>query len=185
MAVLQAYQADLLKDLDQGRGLPPEAVEELRRTTDLDLSATKQTAATIGRSMVAMVATERHLWLNLEYFREKEKNFLLDASVSPSKLFGTSVETVIGKFLEAKARFAAFKTFMPRRSRSKPLAMKGAGSSQSEDWRQDQKASTASRAPPPSRGRARRRREARGRRKDLREVIQSNHSERSRIPEAN
>ncbi len=46
MAVLQAYQADLLKDLDQGRGLPPEAVEELRRTTDLDLSATKQTAAT-------------------------------------------------------------------------------------------------------------------------------------------
>ncbi len=132
-----------------------------------------------------LVATERHLWLNLEYFREKEKNFLLDASVSPSKLFGTSVETVIGKFLEAKARFAAFKTFMPRRSRSKPQATKGAGSSQSEDRRQDQKASTASRAPPPSRGRARRRRKARGRRKDLREVIQSNHSERSRIPEAN
>lgn len=35
VAVLQAYQADLLKDLDQG--LPPEAVEELCRTTDFFL----------------------------------------------------------------------------------------------------------------------------------------------------
>ncbi|ROL55539.1 Ovoinhibitor [Anabarilius grahami] len=51
MAVLQAYQADLLKDLDQGQGLSPDAVEELRRTTDLALRATKQTAASIGRSM--------------------------------------------------------------------------------------------------------------------------------------
>ncbi len=29
MSVLQAYQADLLKVLDQGKGLPPEAVTEL------------------------------------------------------------------------------------------------------------------------------------------------------------
>lgn len=57
MSVLQAYQADLLKDLDQGQGLPPEAVAELRRTTDLALRATKQTAAAIGRSMAAMVVT--------------------------------------------------------------------------------------------------------------------------------
>lgn len=37
MAVLEAYQADLLKDLDQQKGLSPEAVAELRRTTDLAL----------------------------------------------------------------------------------------------------------------------------------------------------
>ncbi|XDV17755.1 hypothetical protein PO909_023574 [Leuciscus waleckii] len=49
MAVLQAYQADLLGDLDQGTGLSPEAVAELRRTTDLALRATKHTAASIGR----------------------------------------------------------------------------------------------------------------------------------------
>ncbi len=75
--------------------------------------------------MAVMVAMERHLWLNLADIGEKEKNFLLDAPVSPSELFCTSVETVIGKFREAKVRLAAFKTFMPRRSKSKPQAMKG------------------------------------------------------------
>lgn len=33
MAVLQAYQADLLKDLDQGEGLSTGAVDELRIAT--------------------------------------------------------------------------------------------------------------------------------------------------------
>ncbi len=108
MAVLQAYQADLLKDLDQGQGLPPEAVSELRRTTDLALRATKQTAAAIGRLMAVMVATERHLWVNLVDIREEEKRFLLDAPDSPSELFGTSVEMVVDRFKETKARSAAY-----------------------------------------------------------------------------
>ncbi len=42
MAVLQAYQADLLKDLDKGQGLSPDEVAEQARTTDLALRATKQ-----------------------------------------------------------------------------------------------------------------------------------------------
>lgn len=33
MAVLQAYQAELLKELDEGEGMTPEAVKELRRAT--------------------------------------------------------------------------------------------------------------------------------------------------------
>ncbi len=37
MAVLQAYQADLLKDLDKGQGLSPDEVAELHRTTDIFL----------------------------------------------------------------------------------------------------------------------------------------------------
>ncbi|ROL45669.1 hypothetical protein DPX16_17785 [Anabarilius grahami] len=119
MAVLQAYQADLPKDLDQGQGLSPEAVEELRRTTDLALWATKQTAASVERSMAAMVATERHLWLNIADIGEKEKGFLLDAPVSPSELFGTSVKAVVGKFIEAKA-CSAFKTCITLRSHSGP-----------------------------------------------------------------
>ncbi len=97
MAVLQAYQADLLKDLDKGQGLSPDEVAELRRTTDLALRATKQAATAMGRSMVAMVVTERHLWVNLADIGKKEKGFLLDAPVSPSELFGTSVETVVEK----------------------------------------------------------------------------------------
>lgn len=44
MAVLQAYQTDLLKDLDQSKRLSPEAVLELCRATDLALRSTKQTA---------------------------------------------------------------------------------------------------------------------------------------------
>lgn len=47
MAELQAYQADLLKDLDQGQGLSHEAVAELRRTTDLALRANKQIDALV------------------------------------------------------------------------------------------------------------------------------------------
>ncbi len=61
MAILQAYQADVLKEMDEGTGLTPEAVKELRRATDLALRATKHTARAVGRSMAASVAAERHL----------------------------------------------------------------------------------------------------------------------------
>ncbi len=127
MAVLQAYQADMLKDLDNGQDLSPDEVAELRRITELALRATKQAATAMGRSMAAMVVTERHLWVNLADLEKKEKGFLLDAPVSPSKLFGTSVETVVQKFREARARSAAFKTFIPRRSRSQPEQSRGPG----------------------------------------------------------
>ncbi len=55
MAVLQACQADLLKDLSTGGSIDEGAFLELRRATDLSLRATKQTACAIGRSMAAMV----------------------------------------------------------------------------------------------------------------------------------
>ncbi len=76
--MLQAYQADLLKDLDKGPGLSPDEVAELFRTTDLALRATS-----VGKPG--------------RYWEERE-GFLLDAPVSPSELFGTSVETVVVKF---------------------------------------------------------------------------------------
>lgn len=77
VAVLKAYQANLLIDLDVSKGLSPEVV------TDLAIRGSKQTAA-IGRAMAAMVFIERHLWINLADIGEKEKHFLLDAPVSPS-----------------------------------------------------------------------------------------------------
>ncbi len=76
MAVLQAYQADMLKDLDNGQDLSPDEVAELRRITELALRATKQAATAMGRSMAAMVVTERHLWVNLADLEKKEKGFL-------------------------------------------------------------------------------------------------------------
>ncbi len=180
MAVLQAYQADLLKDLDKGQGLSPDEVAELRRTTDLALRATKQATTAMGRSMAAMVVMERHLWVNLADIGKKEKGFLLNAPVSPSELFGTSVETVVEKFREAKACSTAFKTFIPRRSRSEPEQRRGPGPSPSGDQRWAQKASVVARAPPLPAGRARGRRGSKRGRQDLREVIQTRRSQSSR-----
>ncbi len=117
MAILQAYQADVLKEMDEGTGLTPEAVKELRRATDLALRATKHTARAVGRSMAASVAAERHLWLNLTKIREKEKTFLMDAPISQSGLFGEAVSAVVHKFRSAKTQSAALNQFMPRRAR--------------------------------------------------------------------
>ncbi len=117
MAILQAYQADVLKEMDEGTGLTPEAMKELRRATDLALRATKHTARAVGRSMAASVAAERHLWLNLTEIREKEKVFLIDAPISQSGLFGEAVSAIVDKFRSAKTQSAALKQFMPRRAR--------------------------------------------------------------------
>ncbi len=43
----------------------------------------------MGKSMAAMVVTERHLWVNLADIEKKEKGFLLDAPVLPYEIFGT------------------------------------------------------------------------------------------------
>ncbi len=123
MAILQAYQADVLKEMDEGTGLTPEAVKELRRATDLALRATKHTARAVGRSMAASVAAERHLWLNLTEIREREKTFLMDAPISQSGLFGEAVSAVVDKFRLAKTQSAALNQFMPRRARVLPFGL--------------------------------------------------------------
>ncbi|ROL54028.1 hypothetical protein DPX16_10451 [Anabarilius grahami] len=99
VAVLQAYLPDVL---DEGEGLTPEPVKELRWATDLALRATKHTARAIGRSMAGMVAVEHHLWLTLTDIKEKDKTFLLDAPMSKDSLFGESVTAVVEKFPAAK-----------------------------------------------------------------------------------
>ncbi len=118
MVVLQAYQADLLKEMDEGDDIRNEDIAELRRATDLSLSATKETTRTIGWSKAALVATQRHLWLNLSQISEKDRVFLLDAPISPSGLFGNAVDKVVDRFQEAKKQAAAFQQFLPRRSQS-------------------------------------------------------------------
>ncbi|MCJ8738081.1 hypothetical protein PDJAM_G00031590 [Pangasius djambal] len=116
MAVLQAYQADLLKELDEDVGMASGHVTELRRAADLSLRATKETARAIGRSMAALVAAERHLWLTLSDMKEKDRVFLMDAPLAPSGLFGDAVSSVVDRYQEARTRAAAFQSFLPRRS---------------------------------------------------------------------
>ncbi len=92
--------------------------------------------------------------------------------------FSVPIEMVVKKFREAKARSAAFKSFIPIRSRSEPEQRRGLGPSRSEDKRRAQKASVATRAPPPPAGRSRGRRGSKRGRQDLREVIQTKHSQK-------
>ncbi|KAI2647309.1 Transposon Ty3-G Gag-Pol polyprotein [Labeo rohita] len=113
MSVLQAHQADLLKGLAEGEKVD---LEELQRTADLALRATKETARAVGRSMAAMVAAERHLWLTLSDMKEKDRVFLLDAPLQPSGLFGDAVDSVVSRYQEARKQAAAFQRFLPRRS---------------------------------------------------------------------
>ncbi|CAM4558277.1 unnamed protein product [Leuciscus chuanchicus] len=149
MSIMQAYQAELLGDLEEGGGIGPDTVAELRRATDLSLRATKETAKSIGRSMAALVATERHLWLNLSDIKEKEKHVLLDAPVSTVGLFGDAVNSAVAKSQEAAKQAAALQKLLPRRSfieaaeREQPHSSK-----KSAEHRATQKQSVSSRAPP-------------------------------------
>ncbi|KAL0163648.1 hypothetical protein M9458_039401, partial [Cirrhinus mrigala] len=117
MSVLQAYQANLLKGLDEGKKVD---LEELRRTADLVLRATKETARAVGRSMAAMVVAERHLWLTVSDMKEKDKVLLLDAPLEPSDLFGDAVDSVVSRYQEACKQVAAFQRFLSRHSLTPP-----------------------------------------------------------------
>ncbi|KAI2644611.1 hypothetical protein H4Q32_030719 [Labeo rohita] len=119
MAILQVYQAKVLKDLHEG--VPdPELVQELRSATDYALRATKVTAQALGRAMSTMVVQERHLWLNLAEMRDAEKVRFLDAPISQAGLFGETVEEFALQFSTVKKQTEAIKqkkkkSILPRR----------------------------------------------------------------------
>ncbi len=83
-------------------GVAPAEIEELCCLSDLALHETKQAARAIGCSLVALIVTERHLWLNLSGLTEKDRSFVLDAPVLPAGLFRSAAETVVRKFREAR-----------------------------------------------------------------------------------
>ncbi|KAL0157267.1 hypothetical protein M9458_048513, partial [Cirrhinus mrigala] len=117
MAILQVYQAKVLKDLHEG--VPdPELLHELRSATDYALRATKVTAQALGRAMSTMVVQERHLWLNLAEMRDAEKARFLDAAISQSGLFGETVEEFAQQFSTLKQQTEAIKHILPRRAAS-------------------------------------------------------------------
>ncbi|KAL0172936.1 hypothetical protein M9458_033247, partial [Cirrhinus mrigala] len=129
MAILQVYQAKLLKSLDEG-GPDPEVFKELRRATDLALRTTKVMACAIGRSMGNLVVLDRHLWLTLTELKDSEKTALLDAPVDPSGLFGAAVETFTERFAEAQKQSRAISHFLPKRAGMNPPARSRSSSAQ-------------------------------------------------------
>ncbi len=118
-------------------------VAELRRATDLSLRASKETARAIGWSMAALVATERHLWLTLSQIKDKERDFLIKAPISPSGLFGDAVNTVVDSFQEAKKQVAGFCSDL-----SLDVLKVGLIGRIDSSHREVQKQSVATRAPP-------------------------------------
>ncbi|KAL0147482.1 hypothetical protein M9458_057222 [Cirrhinus mrigala] len=149
MSVLQAYQANLLKELDEGEEIKDSNISELRRTADLYLRATKETARAVGRSMAALVAAERHLWLTLSDMKEKDRVFLLDAPLLPAGLFGDAVNAVVDRYQEARKQAAAFQRFLPRRHPAHgAAATEQPRPSTSSSYREAQKQSVATRTPP-------------------------------------
>ncbi len=86
MAVLQVFQAKMLKQMDE-HGPDPEIFKELRSTTDFALRTTKSTAQSVGRVMGSLVVLNRHLWLTLTDMKDAEKTVLLNAPVNPRPLW--------------------------------------------------------------------------------------------------
>lgn len=93
MAVIQVFQAPLLKSLDEGSA-DSEAFKDLHVATYFVLKATKTMAQAIGRSMGYMVVFHQHLWLTLTKLKEADRRMLLNAPLFPSGLFGDPVETI-------------------------------------------------------------------------------------------
>lgn len=71
----------------------------------------KSISKSIGRSMAALLAMERDLWLNLSNNRERDESLILDAPHSPPGLFGNAVNSVVQRFQEAKKQGVAFQKF--------------------------------------------------------------------------
>ncbi|KAL0167364.1 hypothetical protein M9458_039208, partial [Cirrhinus mrigala] len=142
MSVLQAYQADLLKELDEGAEISDCDISELRRTADLSLRATKETARAIGRSMASLVAAERHLW-------KRTGSSSWTPRFPPSGLFGDAVNAVIDRYQEARKQAAAFQRFLPRRRPAHEAAeLEQPRPRTSSSYRETQKQSVATRTPP-------------------------------------
>ncbi|XP_067276297.1 uncharacterized protein [Pseudorasbora parva] len=117
MAVLQVFQARLLRSLDES--VPDsEVLKDLRSATDLALRATKATAQAIGKNMANLTVLERHLWLNLTEMKDADKASFLDAPISTTGLFGPSVVGFAERFTEAQKASQAMRHFLPKRSSS-------------------------------------------------------------------
>lgn len=84
--------------------------------TDLVLQATKTTVQAIGRAMASLVVLELHLWLNLTEFKDADRTALLDSPISPSGLFGTTVDGFTELYIAAQKSSQAIRQFLPKRA---------------------------------------------------------------------
>ncbi len=147
MAVLQVFQAKLLQSLEGGT-TSPVAVNDLRAATDFTLMATKCAAQAIGRTMGFMLVQQRHLWLTLADLKDSDRKVLLNAPITPSGLFGDTVDSIIERFAEAQKRAKAMSHVMPRRSFQSPSRSRSSSATRPPQRREERPAAaTAVEAP--------------------------------------
>lgn len=89
IAVLQVFQAKMLKHLDED-GPDPEIFRELRSATGLALRAPRS----IGHSIPFVFELNRHLWFTLTDLKDAGKAIHLNAPMSPVGLFVNFVESL-------------------------------------------------------------------------------------------
>lgn len=82
MAVLQVFQAKLLRNMDES-GPSPDAFKEVH--TDLVLRGTEATTQAICKATANLVV------LNLRVIRDADRVAFLESPVSPKRLFGPAV----------------------------------------------------------------------------------------------
>ncbi len=132
----------------EGEGPTPGDLAKLHRAADLSLRVTKKMARAIGRSMAAMKATERHLWLNLSGIKEKDRAFLLDAPISPSGLVMQSIQSLTGFRRRKSSLQHLSSTSLAALNLRRMLRVGGPSRHQAPRTGRYKKESVASRAPP-------------------------------------
>lgn len=70
-------------------------------------------AQTIGHVMDNLVVLEHHLWLSIMEVKDADKTALLDSPVSPSGLFGSTVDHIAERFTMAQKTSKAMRHFLP------------------------------------------------------------------------
>ncbi|XP_066551709.1 uncharacterized protein LOC136718009 [Amia ocellicauda] len=102
-SLLAVYVAELA---DKHKEAPtPEVMREIAGVADTVVDLMKFSARASGRSLAALVAARRQLWLTQTRVPERDKPHLLDAPITPGFTFGPAVEVMLERSRKATGEY--------------------------------------------------------------------------------
>ncbi|MGH0183427.1 UNVERIFIED_CONTAM: hypothetical protein FKN15_012112 [Acipenser sinensis] len=110
---LVAYQSHIWGSAAEG-GLALDQTEELRLISRMLLRLAQLLSQATGRSMAALVAARRQLWLSQARLTENNKAALLDAPITPGHTFGPAVDDLLLRSKAAREATKAFSDLAPK-----------------------------------------------------------------------
>ncbi|MGH0146494.1 UNVERIFIED_CONTAM: hypothetical protein FKN15_020171 [Acipenser sinensis] len=110
---LVAYQSHIWGSAAEG-GLTLDQTEELRLISRMLLRLAQLLSQATGRSMAALVAARRQLWLSQARLTENNKAALLDAPITPGHTFGPAVDDLLLRSKAAREATKAFSDLAPK-----------------------------------------------------------------------